>query len=774
LFVNIFLLLCISGGFTETKDTIRRFAIVIGANDGGPKRTKLQYAVSDANSMLKVLHEMGGVLPEDSLLLVEPDRKNFLSSIKNFKDKINKSKSSSKRVEAIFYYSGHSDEEAILLGKEKISYKDIKDYIDSLPVDVRIAILDSCSSGAFTRIKGGKMRTPFLVDTSYSMKGYAFMTSSSMDEASQESDRIRGSFFTHYLVSGLRGAADMTQDGRITLTEAYQYAYSETLAGTEKSLSGPQHPNYNIQMSGMGDVVMTDIRKSSAIMILSEDLSGRLFIRDKNDNLVCELKKPAGRTMQFGLEHGSYTIINIKDGNLYKAEVSLIYGNQILLGQNNFVQSGKEPTKKRGDMQVEKEQDENYIIEPWNFSVVPLPARNADKIHYYSFNLFGSYSGKLDGFDVGFGPSIIGNDMRGMQLSLIGTYAGGKTEGLQFSYFGNISRKDLSGLQLSNIFNYSGNSVSGVQITGIFNNAGKNMKGVQLSGIFNYAGEEMLYSQIGGIGNYARTNAKGAQISGLFNIAGEKVTGTQLSGLFNYGGISVNGLQATGLFNIAGKKMSGAQISCIFNYSDEDVKGIQLAGIANIAGNIYGSQISLLNIANDFNGVQIGLINISKTQNGIPIGLINISKNGSIDIAVWESSLMATNFGVIIRSNYIYTVISAGWYNQHKDIQNSTAFGFHFGVHIPIKSFYINIDAGAIYIDNEDFFSDKRNRDENALQCRLAVGYNITDRIAIFAGGGANYIYDIETGDDAKSRFKDGKFVGLYFAGVKYSIYNGN
>jgi len=79
------------------------------------------------------------------------------------------------------------------------------------------------------------------------MKGDAFMTSSSANEASQESDAIRGSFFTYYLVSGLRGAADMIHDGRITLNEAYQYAYNETLSRTEKTMGGTQHPNYDIR-----------------------------------------------------------------------------------------------------------------------------------------------------------------------------------------------------------------------------------------------------------------------------------------------------------------------------------------------------------------------------------------------------------------------------------------------------------------------------------------------------------------------------------------------
>ena len=37
--------------------TIRRFALIAGANDGGPKRVRLRYANNDAKSMLKVLRK---------------------------------------------------------------------------------------------------------------------------------------------------------------------------------------------------------------------------------------------------------------------------------------------------------------------------------------------------------------------------------------------------------------------------------------------------------------------------------------------------------------------------------------------------------------------------------------------------------------------------------------------------------------------------------------------------------------------------------------------
>ena len=178
------------------------------------------------------------------------------------------------------YYSGHADEQGLLLGDDRYSYRTLRDRLDEIPADVRIAVLDACASGAFTRIKSGKPRPAFLVDESADMRGHAFLTSSAATEAAQESDRIRASYFTHYLVSGFRGAADLSGDGKVTLNEAYQFAFTETLGRTVDTKGGAQHPSYDISLSGTGDVVMTDLRQTTATLVLAEELDGRFFVRN--------------------------------------------------------------------------------------------------------------------------------------------------------------------------------------------------------------------------------------------------------------------------------------------------------------------------------------------------------------------------------------------------------------------------------------------------------------------------------------------------------------
>src|SRR5690606_36167304 len=99
------------------------------------------------------------------------------------------------RTELILYYSGHSDERGLLLGDARMSYALLRAQIEAVSADVRVIILDSCASGALTRHKGGAHVPGFLQDASTRVSGQAILTSSSADEAAQESDRLQASFF---------------------------------------------------------------------------------------------------------------------------------------------------------------------------------------------------------------------------------------------------------------------------------------------------------------------------------------------------------------------------------------------------------------------------------------------------------------------------------------------------------------------------------------------------------------------------------------------------
>ncbi len=326
-------------------ESLERFALIAGADDGGPGRVQLQYAGSDAMSVHRVFRELGGFDDDNLVLLSEPDTEGFLGGIDDLSARIAASEA---RTEVFVYYSGHSDERGLLLGRDHLPYAQLKSAIESLPADVKIGILDSCASGSLVRGKGGVHRAPFLVDESSGVSGHAFITSSSADEVSQESDAIGGSFFTHYLVSGLRGAADVDEDGRVTLNEAYRYAFDETLRRTEGTLGGAQHANYDIQLVGTGDLVLTDLRETSAGLVLPADLDGRFFVRDGDNRLQAELRKPPGIARLLGLSPGRYQISLEEELSYATAVVDLPAGEPVVLSSLDFLSMAPEGTVLRG------------------------------------------------------------------------------------------------------------------------------------------------------------------------------------------------------------------------------------------------------------------------------------------------------------------------------------------------------------------------------------------------------------------------------------------
>ncbi|MDR1836692.1 MAG: caspase family protein [Treponema sp.] len=450
----------------QDESSTRRFGIFIGSNNGGRDRIALRYAVSDARSISNVFFEMGGIASEDSVLLVEPSVRDINNRIDAVHEQVLRSRETNKRTEIVFYYSGHSDEEGLLLNNERYLYTELRSRINSIPSDMRIVILDSCASGAFTRLKGGEKTLPFLMDSSLTAEGYAFLTSSSADEASQESDRIEASYFTHSLVAGLRGAADSIGDRRVTLNELYRFAYNETLARTETSLYGSQHPSYDIQMSGTGDLVLTDISETSAGVVFDESLTGRLSIRNSRDILIAEINKIALRPLELGLEPGLYRVTLQQGSAFLRAEFTLVEGRRTIITRNNFINVTAEPARRRGTEDTAPVQGTslytfffNIVYEPFRFPLlgfvnVANGNHTSAQVSFINWN-----TGNFTGVQASF-INMTGGNFNGVQASFINTVVG-QARGLQLGFI-NTAVKEMAGPQIGFV-NVAANGIKGPQ-----------------------------------------------------------------------------------------------------------------------------------------------------------------------------------------------------------------------------------------------------------------------------------------------------------------------
>ncbi len=319
-------------------ETLRRFALVIGNDEGGSDTRPLTYAREDARKMHELLSRLGGVSKTDSLLLLNEKAEELLTALANLEARIKDAQGRGERTALLVYYSGHAKDGALRLGDTRLPFDTFKRRLADGPADIRIAILDSCRSGTLTRTKGARRAPAFEIDSgaTRNARGMVILTSSSADEDSQESDTIGGSYFSHHLASGLLGDADRSGDGRVTLFEAYSHAYARTVADTAASSAGPQHPTFSYDLAGNGDLVLTDLRASEGLVVPRGAPAGAYYFVDPGGLVVAELEKAPDAERRVALAAGTYRVKRRLEDRLRIGEVEVRRGEETVLEEARF------------------------------------------------------------------------------------------------------------------------------------------------------------------------------------------------------------------------------------------------------------------------------------------------------------------------------------------------------------------------------------------------------------------------------------------------------
>lgn len=305
-----------------------RFAVVVGNNAGRGQLPPLRYAETDAGKFARVLLELGDVAPGHLHLLqgrAVRDVENALQNVRQEIELVNQSPDN--RAVVLFYFSGHSDGEAIELGNEMLSYSRLKSILANVG-DVRVVVIDACKSGAGFREKGGKPAEPFAIRLTDSLQstGDAFISSSAESEAALESNEVLGSIFTHHFVSGLRGVADTSGDRLVTLGEAYRYAYDQTVSRTVILPAGAQHPSYDYKLAGQGELVLSMLERSTARLVLPPDVERAVVTDVFRDQVIAEVPSAAGR--EIAVPPGQYGLRLFKSGNSFGGRVTVADGGR--------------------------------------------------------------------------------------------------------------------------------------------------------------------------------------------------------------------------------------------------------------------------------------------------------------------------------------------------------------------------------------------------------------------------------------------------------------
>jgi len=309
-----------------------RLALIASQNHGGEGTVPLRYADADAWKLREVLVELGGFDRARVRFLPDVSRNQLIAAlVESGRQAATLQANGEDEVLLLVFYSGHADREGLRLGRSTVSYEELEHLVESSGARVRLQIIDACHAGQATRIKGASPVPSFVVemDPELASEGRVIITSSAADEVSQESDDIGGSYFTHFVVSGLRGAADHDGDLRISLDELYRYLYQETLFHTSGTRAGPQHPSYEYDLRGQGAIVLSEIEGPSASLVFPGDGDGQYWVFDRrNRAFIGEVNAP-DEPVRLAVAPGRYLVQRRTTENLQSAEIQLWGGDEV-------------------------------------------------------------------------------------------------------------------------------------------------------------------------------------------------------------------------------------------------------------------------------------------------------------------------------------------------------------------------------------------------------------------------------------------------------------
>lgn len=318
-------------GASARADVIRH-AVVIGANQGARGEATLRFAESDAERVAEVLADLGDFPAENQVILRGKPAAVVRRALITVNDRIRTTRREGDRSVLVVYYSGHADASALHLGDDALELAEVEALVRGSPADVRVLVIDACRSGALTRVKGGRPAPPVELDREPLGEGLVFLTSSAAGEDAQESDDVGGSFFTHFLTSGLLGAADRDGDGEVTLGEAFQFAREQTIVASSRTLAGIQHPTFRYELRGRADLTLTRPGRASqrASLTLPPGLDW-LVVRDSaGGRVVAEVSGSAARRT-LSLRPGVYFVRGRGSDALYEGTVRIDHVHTLAL-----------------------------------------------------------------------------------------------------------------------------------------------------------------------------------------------------------------------------------------------------------------------------------------------------------------------------------------------------------------------------------------------------------------------------------------------------------
>lgn len=228
-------------------------AVIIGISSYN-HMPALRYTDDDAYRMYAFLKSPeGGALTDENIKILideEATKKQILYTLEEVFTQ------ASPNDLVMLYFSGHGLPGSFLPSdydgyNHVVHHDEIKNILNRSPAKYKLCIADACHSGGLLAMKGNRANNALLKYyevLAQASPGSALIMSSKSSETSLESSGLRQGVFSHFLIKGLKGAADANQDKIVNIQELFDYTYRNVRSYTGSRQSPVIKGNFDRQM----------------------------------------------------------------------------------------------------------------------------------------------------------------------------------------------------------------------------------------------------------------------------------------------------------------------------------------------------------------------------------------------------------------------------------------------------------------------------------------------------------------------------------------------
>ncbi len=216
---------------------IKVWAVIIGVASYSHMPV-LRYTDDDAYRMFAFLKSPEGGALKDEQIRILIDEDATKERIKSTMQEVFSQAGANDLV--MLYFSGHGLKGSFLPidfdgYNNKLHHDEINAILEQSPAKYKLCIADACHSGSLFAMKGGTVESTlsnYYKSLAQAEAGTALIMSSKSGETSLESSGLRQGVFSHFLIRGLKGEADVNGNTVVSVQELFDFVAENVRAYT--------------------------------------------------------------------------------------------------------------------------------------------------------------------------------------------------------------------------------------------------------------------------------------------------------------------------------------------------------------------------------------------------------------------------------------------------------------------------------------------------------------------------------------------------------------